>query len=86
MFLFREHIQAAVPYLAGKAAALAIVIAGATALSHSQLVVGEDEASPTPPAGYQAHSTANRPEGDRHPPPRPDAAGDRVGGYHGLVL
>jgi hypothetical protein len=56
MFLFREHIQAAVPYLAGEAAALAIVIAGATALSRSQLVVGEDEASPTPPAGYQAHS------------------------------
>ena len=25
-------------------------------LSHSQLVVGEDGASPTPPAGYQAHS------------------------------
>jgi hypothetical protein len=56
MFLFREHIQAAVPYLAGEAAALAIVIAGATALSHSRLVVGEDGASPTPPAGYQAHS------------------------------
>jgi drug/metabolite transporter (DMT)-like permease len=56
MFLFREHIQAAVPYLAGEAAALAIVIAGAMTLSHSQLVVGEDGASPTPPAGYQAHS------------------------------
>jgi hypothetical protein len=56
MFLFREHIQAAVPYLAGEAAALAIVIAGATALSHSRLVVGEDGASPTPPARYQAHS------------------------------
>jgi drug/metabolite transporter (DMT)-like permease len=56
MFLFSEHIQAAVPYLAGEAAALAIVIAGATALSHSQLIVGEDGASSAPSAGYQAHS------------------------------
>jgi drug/metabolite transporter (DMT)-like permease len=55
-FLFGEHIQAAVPSLAGEAAALAIVIAGATALSHSQLVAGEDGAPPAPPAGYQAHS------------------------------
>ncbi len=36
MFLFSEHIQAAAPYLAGEAAALAVVIAGAGALSHSQ--------------------------------------------------
>ena len=55
VFLFSEHIQTAVPYLAGEAAALAIVIAGATALSHSHLIAGEDGPSPTPPAGYQAH-------------------------------
>jgi drug/metabolite transporter (DMT)-like permease len=55
MFLFSEHIQATVPYLAGEAAALAIVIAGATALSHSHLVVGEDGASLTPPAIDQAN-------------------------------
>ena len=71
MFLFSEHIQAAVPYLAGEAAALAIVIAGATALSHSQLVAGEDEASPAPPAGYQAHS--HRQEAGRLPTPAAQA-------------
>ena len=86
MFLFREHIQAAVPYLAGEAAALAIVIADATALSHSQLVVGGMEPRPPRPPDTRRTATANRPEGDRHPPRRPDAAGDRVGGYHGLVL
>ena len=56
MFLFREHIQAAIPYLTGEATALAIVIVGATGLSHSHLVVGEDEASLTPPARHQADS------------------------------
>jgi len=71
MFLFSEHIQAAVPYLAGEAAALAIVIAGATALSHSQLVVGEDGASPAPAAGYQAHS--HRQEAGRLPTPAAQA-------------
>jgi hypothetical protein len=55
LFLFSEHIRTAVPYLAGEAAALAIVIAGATALSHSQLIMGEDGSSSAPPAGYQAH-------------------------------
>jgi drug/metabolite transporter (DMT)-like permease len=60
MFLFSEHIQATVPYLAGEAAALAIVIAGATALSHSQLVAGEDGASPIPPAADQVDSHCQR--------------------------
>ena len=56
MFLFSEHIQVAIPYLAGEAAALAIVIGGATRLSHSHLVLGADGASPTPPAGHRADS------------------------------
>jgi drug/metabolite transporter (DMT)-like permease len=56
IFLFSEHIQTAVPYLAGEAGALAIVIAGATALSHSQLIAGEDAPAPAPPVRYQAHS------------------------------
>jgi drug/metabolite transporter (DMT)-like permease len=62
IFLFSEHIQTAIPYLAGEAAALAIVIAGATALSHSQLIMGEDGCSPVPPAGYQAHSRRQQTE------------------------
>jgi drug/metabolite transporter (DMT)-like permease len=53
VFLFSEHIQATVPYLAGEAAALATVIAGATALSHSHLVVGEDGTPPPTFAGHQ---------------------------------
>jgi hypothetical protein len=56
IFLFSEHIQTAIPYLAGEAAALAIVIAGAMVLSHSQLIMGEDGSSPTLTAGYHAHS------------------------------
>jgi len=55
VLLFSEHIRAAVPYLAGEAGALAIVVAGATALSHSQLIAGEDGSSPAPPVRYQAH-------------------------------
>jgi hypothetical protein len=56
VLLFSEHIRTAVPYLAGEAAALAIVVAGATALSHSQLIAGEEGSSPAPPVRYQAHS------------------------------
>ena len=52
LFLFSEHIQATILDLVGEAAALAIVIAGASALSHSHLIVGEDGISPGPPAGY----------------------------------
>src|SRR5690348_9528506 len=37
LFLFREHIQARIADLAGEAAALAIVIAGVSALSHGHM-------------------------------------------------
>jgi drug/metabolite transporter (DMT)-like permease len=60
LFLFSEHIQAGVLDLAGEALALTIVIAGATALSHSHLIVGEDGTSPGSPAGYQAHNHRER--------------------------
>jgi drug/metabolite transporter (DMT)-like permease len=56
VFLFSEHIQARIGDLAGEAAALAVVIAGVLALSHSHLIVGEDTPSPGPPAGYPPHS------------------------------
>jgi drug/metabolite transporter (DMT)-like permease len=50
LFLFSEHIRTGILDLAGEAAALAIVIAGASALSHSHLIVAEDETSPAPRA------------------------------------
>jgi hypothetical protein len=56
LFLFSEHIQARIADLAGEAAALAIVIAGVLALSHSHLTAGEDAPSPGPPARYPPHS------------------------------
>jgi hypothetical protein len=42
VFLFSEHIRTGVLYLAGEALALAVVFAGASALSHSCLILGED--------------------------------------------
>jgi drug/metabolite transporter (DMT)-like permease len=53
MFLFTEHIQAGLLDLAGEAVALAIVVAGVTALSHSHLIVGEDSTPSGPPAGHE---------------------------------
>jgi hypothetical protein len=46
VFLFREHIRTGIPYLAGEALALALLIAGVSALSHSHLVTGEGTPSP----------------------------------------
>jgi drug/metabolite transporter (DMT)-like permease len=43
VFLFGEHIQTGALALAGEAAALAVVLAGAVALSRSCLIVGENE-------------------------------------------
>ncbi|MBV9381091.1 MAG: DMT family transporter [Streptosporangiaceae bacterium] len=53
VFLFGEHIRTGVMDLAGEALALAVVIAGAAALSHSCLIVGEDKDPSCLPAGYQ---------------------------------
>jgi len=46
--------------LAGEAATLAVVIAGVSALSHSHLIVGEQETPPGPPAGYPPHTHRER--------------------------
>jgi drug/metabolite transporter (DMT)-like permease len=46
IFLFGEHIRTGIPDLFVEALTLALVIAGASALSQSCLVVGEDEPSP----------------------------------------
>ena len=48
VFLFGEHIQTGPAALAGEALALAVVIAGATALSRSCLLHGEDPHPPHP--------------------------------------
>jgi hypothetical protein len=59
VFLFAEHIRTGVLDLAGEALALAIVIAGASILSHSCLILGEDEESPVRclPSGYRAQAS-----------------------------
>ena len=54
VFLFGEHIRTGVLDLAGEALALAVVMAGATALSHSCLILGADGDPSCLPAGYQA--------------------------------
>jgi drug/metabolite transporter (DMT)-like permease len=43
MFLFGEHFQAATQDLALEALALALLVSGVTALSHSHLIVGEED-------------------------------------------
>jgi len=60
VFLFSEHIQTRPFDVAGEAVALAIVIAGASALSHSHLIDGEDAISPGRPAGDPSHSHRQR--------------------------
>jgi len=45
VFLFREHIRTGLPYLAGEALALVLLLAGVSALSHSHLVTGEGAGS-----------------------------------------
>jgi len=54
VFLFGEHIRTGVFDLAGEALALAVVMAGATALSHNCLILGADGDPSCLPAGYQA--------------------------------
>ena len=69
VFLFDEHIRTGVLDLAGEALALAVVIAGAWILSHSCLILGEDEQSPVRclPAGYRAQASGERREFDHQP-------------------
>src|SRR6478735_6738733 len=62
VFLFGEHIQTGPAALAGEALALAVVIAGATTLSHSCLILGEDQhpACPDQPAVRHAADAHDR--------------------------
>jgi drug/metabolite transporter (DMT)-like permease len=54
MFLFGEHFQAATEDLAWEALALALLVAGVTALSHSHLIDGEDDRRPAGEASWQS--------------------------------
>jgi hypothetical protein len=56
LFLFGEHIQTNALDLTGEALGLALLIAGVSALSHSHLIVGEDE----PPAIRQDEYAGSR--------------------------
>jgi drug/metabolite transporter (DMT)-like permease len=59
VFLFSEHIQTSIADLAGEAAALAIVMAGVSALSHSHLIAGEDAPPPgSAPPGHRDQAIA----------------------------
>ena len=62
MFLFGEHIQTGAAALAGEVLALAVVIAGAIALSRSCLILGEDQhpACPDQPTVSRAADTHDR--------------------------
>ena len=62
IFLFDEHIKTGVFDLAGEALALAVVIAGASILSHSCLILGEDEKSPVRcmPSGWRPQASGKR--------------------------
>jgi drug/metabolite transporter (DMT)-like permease len=56
LFLFGEHIQTGVLDLAVEALSLALIVGGVSALSHSHLIVGEDE----PPAIRGGEFAASR--------------------------
>ncbi|HYZ55529.1 MAG TPA: DMT family transporter [Streptosporangiaceae bacterium] len=67
LFLFGEHMRAGAMDLAGEGLALAVLIAGVSALSHSHLIVGEDgpiAGKDRPPyaesAGYRARGHGER--------------------------
>jgi hypothetical protein len=63
VFLFGEHIRTGIFDLTGEVLALGVVVAGATALSHSCLILGADGDPSCLPAGYQA-------QGDREQLPK----------------
>jgi hypothetical protein len=54
VFLFGEHIRTGGFGLAGEALTLAVVMAGASVLSRSCLIVGAEGSPSCRPAGYQA--------------------------------
>jgi hypothetical protein len=81
VFLFGEHIRTDAAALAGEALALAVVIAGAAALSRSSLITGENA---PPSRQYQATLSSaasalpvTRPPADPADPPVPGSCRTR---------
>ena len=67
VFLFGEHFQAATEDLALEALALALLVAGVSALSHSHLIQGESDSAPAPAKVMAVHSATAVPgSGGQH--------------------
>jgi hypothetical protein len=71
VFLFGEHIRTGAWDLAGQALALALVVAGAAAISHSCFILGEAGDPSCLPAGALPGKQAARPSSDGSPLARP---------------
>jgi hypothetical protein len=75
VFLFGEHIRTDAGALAGEALALAVVIAGAAALSRSSLIVGESAPQAVQhraaPSSAASSAPATRPSADPADPSEP---------------
>jgi hypothetical protein len=69
VFLFNERVQTGVVDLAGEALALAVVIAGASILSRSCLILSEDEKSPVRclPSGFGTQASGGQREFGHQP-------------------
>jgi hypothetical protein len=66
LFLFGEHFQTATEDLALEALALALLVAGVSALSHSHLIQGEDDADGAEPSAARHSGAAGaRPASDQ---------------------
>lgn len=66
LFLFAEHFQTDIADLALQALALALLVAGVSALSHSHLIQGEDEAEAAePPVATRGAAPVTGPGGDQ---------------------
>jgi hypothetical protein len=75
VFLFGEHIRTDAAALAGEALALAVVIAGAAALSHSSLIAGENAPAAgqhqAAPSSAASSASGTRPGADSADQPIP---------------
>jgi drug/metabolite transporter (DMT)-like permease len=68
VFLFGEHIRTGAGDLAGEVLALAIIFAGASALSHSCLIRGEDGDPSCLPGQYQVQAHREQPHESGYQP------------------
>jgi hypothetical protein len=68
VFLFGEHIRTGTGDLVGEALALAIIVAGASALSHSCLILGEEGEPSCLPGQYQGQARRKQLRGPGYRP------------------